>query len=475
MNNKQVPFHQYIISLICVAIISGGAVYIGQNQSTLVSEDQTSSNDELQKIHNLYDTLQESYYKEVDEDALIEGALKGMTDALDDPYTTYLGKDEAAELSNSLSDSFEGIGAVLTLVNDLPEVAQAPIKDSPAEKAGLKLNDQILKVDGEETSGKSLTEVVQSIRGEKGTVVELTIQRGTETFDVAITRGTIPIVSVQAEMDENQEVGNIQIASFNESTAQELREAIEKLREEGATSFVIDVRQNPGGYLNQVEIMASMFLEDGQTIVQFATDEEVVGEVKASKTLDGGFKVTEPVVVLVDGGSASASEIFAAALKESADVEVIGTQTFGKGTVQTVSGFGDESELKMTVQKWLTPNGEWINEVGLEPTVKVDFPEYAYLSPLPKDETISKGDESSTVGNLNTFLNALGYDTEGETFNDQTETAVKEIQGEAGLDVNGKVNGETAYVIESKVTEKISQTDEMYGKALEILMKETKE
>nr|HPJ00165.1 S41 family peptidase [Enterococcus sp.] len=357
MQNKQIPFHRFIISLICVAVISGGGVYIANNSgTTLASEEE----DELQKVHTLYRTLQEDYYQKVDKDTLIEGALKGMTEALNDPYTTYLGKEEAEQLSDSLADSFEGIGATLTLVDNLPEVAQAPVKDSPAEKAGLKVHDKILKVDGKETIGQTLNEVVQSIRGEKGTQVILTIQRAAKTFDVEITRGKIPIASLIAEMDENQPtIGKIQIASFNESTARELQKAIEKLRKEGAQSFIIDLRQNPGGYLSQAEVMASMFLEDGQTIVQFETDDQIVGSSKASSDLDGGFKVTEPVAVLVDGGSASASEIFAAALKESANVPVIGTKTFGKGTVQAVNGFGDQSELKMTVQKWLTPSGEW--------------------------------------------------------------------------------------------------------------------
>lgn len=472
MEKKQVPFHRYIVSLICVAIISGGAVHISQSNPRLASESQGTGNDELDKVHALYQTLQESYYEDVDKDALIEGALKGMTEALDDPYTTYLGKEEAEELSGSLSDSFEGIGATLTMIDGLPEVAQAPVKDSPAEKAGLRLHDQILKVDGDETFGRELTEIVQTIRGEKGTVVNLTIKRAEETFDIAITRGTIPIASLHAEMDENQEVGKIQISSFNESTAKELREAIEKLREDGASSFVIDLRQNPGGYLNQVEVMASMFLEDGQTIVQFSTNDQITGESKASKELDGGFKVTEPVVVLVDGGSASASEIFAAALKDSANVPIVGTKTFGKGTVQSVSGFGDQSELKMTVQKWLTPSGDWINEIGLEPTVEVDFPEYAYLPPLPRDTTLKLGDESSSVKNLNEFLQALGYETVGEQFDEQTEQAVRELQEEAELEVTGQVNGETATMIESKITENLLQTDQMYQKAVEILMEE---
>lgn len=471
MDKRQVPFHQYLISLICVAVISGGAVYTAMNEPILVRETE-ETNDELEKIHALYEALQSNYYTEVDKDQLVEGALRGMTEALDDPYTTYLGKDEAQELAQSLSDSFEGIGATLTMVDNLPEVAQAPIKDSPAEKAGLRLHDKILKVDGEETTGKTLNEIVLTIRGEKGTDVTLTIERNSEVFDVTITRGKIPIASLHSELDDAHNIGKIQISSFNESTAKELQQAITDLREAGATSFSIDLRQNPGGYLNQVEIMASMFLEDGKTIVQFSNQDEIIGKSEASTELDGGFKVTEPVVVLVDGGSASASEIFAAALKESGNIPVIGTRTFGKGTVQSVNGFGDQSEIKMTVQKWLTPDGEWVNDGGLEPSIEVDFPDYAYLAPLPKDRIFKEGDEADSIETLNTFLGVLGYEVEGNQYTEATRLAVQEFQTKEELTVTGEVDAETALRIERAITEHLRETDQMYDKAVEVLTEE---
>ena len=468
MKKKQISLRIYLLSIIFVAIISGGVVYKSQQYVTVGEQ----SNDELQKVHSLYHELQENYYKKVDKDKLIEGALKGMTEALGDPYTTYFGEKEAKEFTNSLADSFEGIGATLMIVDNIPSVAEAPAEGSPAAEGGLKVNDKILAVDGQKTKGKDLGEVVEEIRGKKGSHVTLTIQRNQKTFDVKLTRGKIPIASLTTEMDPNQVTGKIQIASFSESTARELKEAIEKLRGQGAKNFVIDVRQNPGGFLDQVEIMASMFLKDGQTIVKFSSDDKIIGEVKASKDLDGGFKVQEPVVVLVDGGSASASEIFAAALKESANVPIVGVKTFGKGTVQTVNELGDKSELKMTVQKWLTPNEEWINKVGLEPTVTVDFPDYAYLPPLSKTTALQFGDVSEDVKNLNTFLSVLGYKTEGNRFDERTQEAVKEIQKTAKLTVDGKVNAATATEIERQLTEKLIKSDQMYEQALDILMKE---
>jgi carboxyl-terminal processing protease len=470
---KNVPFHRYVISMICVAILSGGGVYIWQtNERREATESQTTSqSNELKKVQDLFEQIRSNYYQEVDEDALIDGALKGMTDALGDPYTTYLNESAADELTQSLSSSFEGIGATLTLVDDYPEVAQAPIKNSPAEKSGLRLNDRILKVDDEETKGQSLTDVVSKIRGEKGTTVKLTIQRDEETFDVTITRDTIPIETVHAALTEEKEIGKIEITTFGENTARELQESIESLREKGAKSFILDVRQNPGGLLDQVQIMASMFLEDGKTIVKFANESGVISETKASADLDGGFKVTEPVVVLVDGGSASAAEIFAAALQESAEVPVVGTETFGKGTVQNVKELGDNSELKMTIMKWLTPNEEWVNEQGVMPDYQADFPEYAYLAPLPREEALKEGQSSDAVDRLNQFLAALGYKTTGDTFNQVTTAAVQEIQQKADLAITGEVDGNTAQAIEEAVTSQIQQEDQAYLKAVELLSK----
>ncbi|WP_430609497.1 S41 family peptidase [Enterococcus sp. DIV0876] len=471
---KGISTSRYLISLVSVAILAGGGVYIWQQaeqqQAAAVMEESQPENSGIAKIEALFTQIKGNYYQEVDEDALIEGALQGMTDALDDPYTTYLSETAADELDQSLSGSFEGIGATLSMVDEYPEIAQAPIKNTPAEKSGLRIGDRILKVDGEDTKGQTLSDVVAQIRGEKGSKVTLTVQRDAETFDVTLTRDTIPVETVHGEITtENEAIGKIEITTFGENTAQELRETITDLRNEGAKSFIVDVRQNPGGLLDQVQIMASMFLEDGQMIVKFASNQGVISETKASEALDDGFKVTEPVVVLVDGGSASASEIFAAALQESAAIPIVGTETFGKGTVQNIQDLGDDSELKMTIMKWLTPNEEWVNDQGVMPDYEADYPDYAYLAPLPRDNALKSGQSSDAVYNLNQFLAALGYDTNGDTFNDQTEAAVTAFQKKLSLTESGKVDAETAQAIEGAVSEKIKAEDPAYLKALSLL------
>ena len=471
-----ISFKRYLISLLCVGIISGGSVYIIQKEIRLVEKNQAAQSvgerDELKKVHALYDEINNYYVGDVKKEELVEGAVKGMTDALDDPYSSYLNNEEATNLTNSLSGSFEGIGAVVTMKNKQPTIAETPIKDSPAEKAGLKAEDILLKVDGKETTGKTLDEVVSKIRGEKGSKVTLTILRGEETFDVTLTRDTIPQSTVKSTIDkDNKTVGSIQITSFGEKTASELKEHIQSLRKKGATSFIIDLRNNTGGLLDQVEEMSSMFLKDGKTIVQFSDKEGNQSKTVAGKELDNGFKVKEPVAVLVNEYSASASEIFAAALNESADVPLIGTKTFGKGTVQTVRGLDEQSELKLTVMKWLTPTGKLIHEKGIEPTIKATYPDYAFLNPISREKTLKPGDSSEVVENVNQLLAALGYNTKGQEFDEQTETAVRKFQADHKLSVTGEIDDGTATALEKALFTLIDENDNAYNSALEQLKK----
>lgn len=461
---------QFGIGIVTTAVVFAGGGYLLGAFSQ--GSQEIPATGDLAKVQELYQSIEENYYKKVDKKVLVEGALRGMTEALGDPYTTYLDQEGASDLSQQLSESFGGIGAKLTQQDGRVQIAEAPIKGTPAEKAGLRGDDQIIKVDGKETKDQTLSDVVALIRGKKGTTVKLTVKRGEKEFEVSVKRDDIPNQTVNGAIDENQRsIGKIQIVSFGEGTANELKETIKTLRKEGAKAFIIDVRQNPGGLLDQVEIMSSMFLKDGKTIVEFANNKGTVSKAVAGEDLDNGFKVNEPTAVLVDQGSASAAEIFAAALKESADIPVIGTSTFGKGTVQRVTNIDDTTGVKMTVEKWLTPKGTWINEKGVEPTVKADFPEYAYQAPLPRNKILKKDQESEEITGLNDFLKALGYETSGKLFTETTETAVKEIQKAHGLPENGEVDEATADVIEKLVADKIKSQDIPYQKALEELTK----
>lgn len=481
VDNKEantIPFNRHLISLACVAIIASGGTYklmdIKQERARQQSELTYPHGEDLAKVNATYETIVSNYVGEIDKNELINGAIKGMTTALDDPYSDYLVDDESEDLNETITGSFEGIGATMQVDGDQPKIAEPPIKDSPAEKAKLKANDLILKVDGKETAGQELIEVVSKIRGKKGTEVTLTIERDGKVFDVTLTRDTIPIETVFSNIDKNDKtVGNIRVATFTEHTSQEFQDAIVDLRKAGAKSFIIDMRQNPGGLLDQAAIMSSMFLKDGKTIVKFEDKNENKEQLVASKNLDGGFKVTEPTVVLVNEGSASASEIFAAALNESADIKVVGATTFGKGTMQNVQSLGNNSNLKLTTNKWLTPKGTWVNEKGLKPSVTVDFPSYYDSIPIDRSQSFKLGDNGEEIKNINLILNGLGYDVpkDSDSYSEQTEASIKEVQEKAKLEVTGSLDKETATAIEMALYEQIIKNDLIYEAGLKALTK----
>ena len=473
----------YGTSLLVVAALSIGGTVAVTNADENTNEEQAQNqvnsseasvavdSEDFEKIQTVYDTLMSDYYQGVESETLIEGAITGMTESVGDPYTQYLNVEESSSLNESISASFEGIGAEVMKQGDNVMIV-SPIAGSPAEKAGLQPNDIIVKVDEQELSGMSLNEAVSYIRGEKGSEVVLTNKRGETTFEVTLVRDTIPVETVLYQLDkENPTIGSITITSFSSPTYEDLVMAIEDLREQGATSFVFDVRQNPGGLLNAGLSISNLFLENGDIILQTQEkDQEPVSIVADDKTM-GSFKVTEPSVLLVDEGSASASEILAGAVSESGNVKLIGTKTFGKGTVQNVATFDDSSELKLTIAKWLTPSGEWIHEKGITPDIEVSLPEYANLLLIDSSKTYQLGDVSAEVENLEKVLDALGYsveDTDGY-FDESTQEAVKEFQTDTKLTVDGKVTGETSTQLVESLRKLIDENDTQYEAAIKEL------
>ncbi|MBM6613755.1 S41 family peptidase [Desemzia sp. RIT804] len=481
----------YIVSLVVVALLSVGFTLLATNASVsspaetessssiessqsaaqTESEDTSTSNIDYTKFEQVYNTLMSQYFQEVSSEDLMEGALSGMTSAVGDPYTEYLDLSDSAYLNESIDASFEGIGAEVQKQGDYIMIV-SPIAGSPAEKAGLMPNDIILKADDKELSGLSLNEAVSYIRGEKGSEVVLTIQRGDNTFEVTLTRDTIPVETVVYNLDESDPtVGYVAITSFSTPTYEELVAAIEELRSQGATSFIFDVRQNPGGLLDGAINISNMFLEDGDTIVQTQERDQEPISVVADDVSMGEFQVTEPSVLLVDEGSASASEILAGALQESADISIVGSTTFGKGTVQSVIPFADESELKLTIAKWLTPSGNWIHDKGIEPDIVVELPDYAYLLMINSADTYQEGDTSEEVENLEKVIDALNYEV-GEVdgyFDETTAQAVESFQADQDLTVDGVVTEETAIMLITELRNLIDSNDTQYKEALNYL------
>lgn len=329
--------------------------------------------------------------------------------------------------------------------------------------------DIILEVDGESIKGMSASEAVLLIRGEKGTKVTLTIQRGDakEPMQVVIVRDDIPVETVYGEMGDDK-IAHIQITSFSEDTYEELAGVLEDYDAQGMKGIILDVRQNPGGFLNAALEIANLFVEEGKAIVQ-VQDRTSEPEVMYA---EGGKKYKQPVTVLIDEGSASASEILAAALSESAGVKIIGLTSFGKGTVQTVSYLPDGSNLKFTTGKWLTPNGNWINEKGIKPDVKVDYPDYATLAYVDPATELTIGSDDAVISSAERMLEVLGYkpgdvDTK---FTESTAEAVKNFQEDNELEPTGILSGETTYALMDALRVKIAEEDPQVLKAIELLL-----
>jgi len=435
------------------------------------NENNSDSPEDMEKVSQAYSLIKEHFIEDIGDQDLVEGAIQGMLTSLDDPYSTYMDVEEMEEFNEQIESSFEGIGAEVSMVNGNVTIV-APIKDSPAEKAGLRPNDEVLKVDEEDLEGYDLNEAVNKIRGEKGSEVVLTIQRSgaSKPFEVTLVRDKIPIETVYSELDESngKKTGILEVTNFSEHTAEEFNEQLEELESKKIDGLVIDVRGNPGGLLNSVEDILELFVPKDIPYIQIEDKEG--NKEKYYTELDK--KKDYPINVLVNEGSASASEILAVAMKEIG-YDIVGTTSFGKGTVQQAVPLGDGSTVKLTFYKWLSPEGNWINEEGVEPTVEIDQPDYYYANPVQLEDTLKLDTASDNLENIQVMLKGLGYDpgrTDGY-FNKETQTAVEKFQQDNELKKTGEIDEETAGVIEAKLIENIREgkDDEQLEKALDTL------
>lgn len=442
-----------------VKVIQPNTPSIVQEEGNTSSKQPASDDKQFEKVVQSYDLIRQHFIGEVDEDELLEGAIEGMLEKLDDPYSSYLNLEAMDRFNEQIESSFQGIGAEVSMMDGNVTIV-SPIKDSPAEKVGLRPNDIILKVDDESLEGLNLNEAVEKIRGEKGSEVIILIQRGetSDPFEITITRDDIPLETVYVETEDvdGKKTGIIEITSFSERTSIEFIEALEKLESESIEGLVLDVRGNPGGLLNSVEEILNEFVPNDIPMVQRENREGEREEIYS----DIDEKKSYPISVVVDEGSASASEILAVALKEL-DYDIVGKTTFGKGTVQQAVPLGDGSTLKLTFFKWLSPNGNWINEVGVEPTIEQEQPEYFYTSPVSIDKPLKINQDNEQVKTIQIMLTGLGFDTnkaDGE-FDLNTENAVKAFQKEHNVKVTGEIDKETYSKIETQIIEVIRSGD----------------
>lgn len=381
----------FLAGFLAAAILLAGAFGIrcvigltgGDYTGGLVSEEDVQ--DKLDKINAVISKYY-LYEDEIDTEDLVEGIYAGYTASLGDPYTAYYDEEATREFMKSISGEFGGIGATVSKKADEDEILISEVyEESPAEQAGLKEGDVLLQADGHAVSGQDLDTVVSWISGEPGTDVELRISRAGEEMDVTVTRDVIETKTVEYEMKEDS-IGYIRVEEFDKVTYDQFKMALDDLEGQGMNSLVIDLRGNPGGQLTTVTDMLKLFLPEGvivSTKDKYGNTDEI--------TCDGDHEFKKPLAVLVDGRSASASEIFSAAIQDYGVGTIVGTQTYGKGVVQQTIDLGDGTCMKITISEYYTPSGRSINGTGVTPDVEVEY-EYDENDP-EKDDQLEKAIE----------------------------------------------------------------------------------
>lgn len=328
----------------------------------------------VEKMTYFQELLQTYYYEDVTEEELADGVLYGLMETVGDPYTCYYSAEEMEDLTADIEGIFHGIGAYLEMDYDAGYAKiSGIIEGTPASQSDIKVGDYVVKVDGVDTYEMTLTDVVAMIRGDAGTQVVLTLNRGGEELEVTVTRQNIETPTVEYELLEN-DIAYITVTEFDDITPAQFSEALTQMETDNAKGLILDLRGNPGGSLAAVVEMCEMILPEGMIVYT----EDKYGQ-RSEYRCKGENELDIPMVVLIDGGSASASEIMAGAIKDYGTGTLVGTTTYGKGVVQKIFTYEDGSAAKITVSKYYTPNGYNIHGVGIEPDVEVEFDADLYL------------------------------------------------------------------------------------------------
>ncbi len=368
---KKTGFNTIEVVLIAIlALAFGGVVgvvlaYTAKPLSIITNTDSPS---DIQEVEKIYDNLLSKYYGEIDKQTLSDAAIKGMIEALNDPYSTYIDAENTDDFDEQIYGYYVGIGTEITLNDENQFEVTNIFENTPATDANIELHDIVVKVNNEDVSGKTVSDIGKLIQGEIGTDVTLTLRRGEEEFDVTITRDRIDLISVTSQIFEKDDkrIGYIKVTNFASNTFNQFQTALNELEENDIESLIIDVRDNLGGQLEVATQIASLFLTKDKVVYQLNTN-GIIQPIYS--TGPGSFQ--KPITVLINGATASASEVLAIALQESADATVIGTTSYGKGTIQESYKLSTGATIKFTVQEWLSPNGNTVNEVGVKPDIEV--------------------------------------------------------------------------------------------------------
>lgn len=378
-----------LITNTCTFMFSDLASVYLASHNIMIGNDTYKDILKFSKLFYIRNQLYKEYDGNIDDSKLLDGAIKGMTNALGDPYTVYMNKEDYTEYTTSFSGEYTGIG-IQVEVKDNKIYVVSVFDGSPAKKAGVTIGDYIVKVNKGDVTGEELDKAISKIKGQKGTSVLITIERKGKFIDMNITREEIKTSPVNGKIIDGN-IGYIILSRFNESSAEDLKNELDSLNKKGMKGLILDLRGNPGGALDQCVDIASEFIDKGKTILT-VKDKNNSSQVYKSK---GGDYTKIPLTVLVDENSASASEVLTGALKDYKRAVVVGTKTFGKGIVQEMLNTGNGSVLKVTYAKYYTPNGNYIHKIGLEPDIKVVYDQKLLEQPYDekKDPQLSKAIE----------------------------------------------------------------------------------
>lgn len=378
---------KYILTIIVVVFVTafltltlGNILMVEVGQKVFLPKEEYAQmrrmSEKYAKQESIMQIAKRDFLYEADEQVMLEGALEGTLKALGDPYTQFMSREDFEALMQDTEGSYEGIGVYITASDDNKILIVSPIEDTPAEKAGLKTGDKIIRINGTEFTADQIDAAVKIMKGEPGTSVTLTIQRansdGTNDIsDVVINREKIRIKTIKPAILEDG-IGYIRITTFDMQTAKDFKSAYAALKNKGINKLVIDLRYNPGGMIDSTVEISDLFMDEG-IVTYTKTKAGEVDYFKSDKKMED-----IPIVLLINEGSASASEIMAGAMKDTKRATLIGTKTFGKGIVQKVQAFGNDGEgIKMTVSEYFTPAGINIHGIGIEPDIEIELPEDA--------------------------------------------------------------------------------------------------
>jgi len=375
-----------LIEVVIIVIISiAFGVVVGSSLSFFCSSyEGEEMSDSLQELLVVYHNILDTYYEDIDESDLVDAAIDGMVSSLDDPYSTYMDEETSDSFNQTVDGSYVGIGVTVSASEGGEFIIVSVTDDSPAEDAGIMVGDSIQSINQQSVIGLSLDDVTELVKGEEGSKVQMTLMRDGEEIEKTITRGNVDLVSVNSQVYalNNGNAGYISIHSFAANTYKQFKKELKKVENKNIHSLIIDVRSNPGGYLNQTKKILELFMKKNKVLYQVEFKKEKTKVTDSSKE-----SRSYPVIVLINSSSASASEILASSFKDSyPDALLVGDTTYGKGTVQTAYSLSDGSSLKFTTERWLTPSGDWIDGKGVSPDRNVLLTEEYLENPIPEND-----------------------------------------------------------------------------------------